>query len=248
MNRMNLKGALVYDLRASLRSMGIFFLVMTLVWMLNLVLAVSLGGESFHFNGFEMASAVYMFVVGIVSIREDLRLFLQNGCGRPTVFVTQLVLGLFAAIVLAALGGLMMELFRLLGSWAFPQLKIVSLYELMGLAEGQNRAAAVLEGMGYIFFQCLPAFLFGMMVSLAYYRMTKLGKVIFSIAAPGVFFVGLPILVGNNPDLASAILAFARDFYNAFQSTLAFVAALSLIAALLFALGSWMLLRRAPVR
>ncbi|MEA5059125.1 MAG: hypothetical protein VB049_03680 [Candidatus Pelethousia sp.] len=247
MKRMNLKAALLYDLWTSLRSIRIFIIVMALVWLAGLIMAVGLGSDSLHLNGFEVAAAIFAFVTGIVSVREDLRLFLQNGCGRPTTFVLQLILAVFLAIVLAVTGGLLLELFRLVSGWVAPQIKIVSIYQLMGMAEGKNRVAAMLSGMGYIFFQSLPACLGGMAVSLLYYRLNKLGKVAVSIAVPVTLFIGIPVYLGTHPVVAHALASLIGGFIHAFSSTLALTAVLSFALAIFFALGSWLLLRRAPV-
>ncbi|NLM77065.1 MAG: hypothetical protein GX173_03150, partial [Ruminococcaceae bacterium] len=44
------------------------------------------------FTGFGFAAAIFLFISGIVAIREDLRLFMQNGIGRKTTFVIQILI------------------------------------------------------------------------------------------------------------------------------------------------------------
>ncbi len=250
MSNMEIKGALRYDIKASLRSLAIFLIVMILVWLLNFVLAVMVSGNGSYSSGFDMAVAIYMFVAGIISVREDLRLFLQNGRGRPTVFLAQIVVALFASAALAVASGLLTGLFQLITTWLAPQLEFTSLYVLFGfgMADGANILAALPKAVAFTFLQCLPAFLFGMAVSLIYYRLSKLGKIAFSIAVPAVLFVGLPILVGSNPALFNAIISVSRFLDAFFKTPLAMLAAFALVASPILALGSWLLLRKAPIK
>ena len=248
MNSMSIKGALRYDIKASLRSIGIFLIVITLVWLLNFVLAVAVSGSGSYSGGFDMAVAIYMFVVGIISVREDLRLFLQNGRGRSTVFLAQIAVALFSSAVLAAASGLMTGLFQLITTSLAPQLEFTSLYRLFSAGGGAHGLAALLETIAFTFFQCLPAFLFGMAVSLIYYRLSKLGKVAFSIAVPAVLFVGLPILIGTNPEIAKAFVAFITFVYEFLKTPLAMLAAFALVSSPILALFSWLLLRKAPIK
>ncbi len=248
MSKIDSKGALRYDLKASLRSIGIFLLVMVLVWLLNFVLAAIFSGSGAYSNGFEMAAAIYVLVAGILSVREDLRFFLQNGRGRPTVFLAQLVIALFTAAVLAVAGSLLMVIFGFATRLLDPQLAFSSLYGLLiGSADGGG-IGSVVQMMGYIFLVCLPAFFFGMTVSLIYYRLSKLGKVVFSFAVPAVLLVGLPFLIGSNPAIANAFIAFFQHIYETLRTPMALLAAFSLVASPILALGSWLLLRRAPIK
>lgn len=248
MSNMEIKGALRYDIKASLRSLSIFLIVMILVWLLNFVLAAVVSGNGSYSSGFDMAVTIYMFVAGIISVREDLRLFLQNGRGRPTVFLAQIIVALFASAALAVVCGLLTDLFRLITIWVAPQLEFTSLYGLFVAGNGAHGLAALAETIAFTFFQCLPAFLFGMVVSLIYYRLSKLGKVAFSIAVPAVLFVGLPILIGTNPEIAKAFVAFITFFAEFLKTPLALLAAFTLVSSPILALGSWLLLRKAPIK
>ncbi|MEA4969672.1 MAG: hypothetical protein VB051_03970 [Candidatus Pelethousia sp.] len=248
MSNMEIKGALRYDIKASLRSLGIFLLVMILVWLLNFILAIMVSGNGSYSSGFDMAVGIYMFVAGIISVREDLRIFLQNGRGRPTVFLAQIIVALFASAALAVACGLLMSLFQLITIWLAPQLELTSLFGLFGGGGGAHGLAALPETIAFTFFQCLPAFLFGMVISLIYYRLGKLGKVAFSIAVPAVLFVGLPILIGTNPEIAKAFVAFITFVYELLKTPLAMLAAFALVSSPILALCSWLLLRKAPIK
>lgn len=248
MNSISMKGALRYDLKATLRSLSIFLLVMILVWLLNYVLAATISRSGSYSSGFEMGLPIFMFVAGIISIREDLRVFLQNGRGRPTVFLAQVIVAIFASAVLALAVGLFTALFHLITAWVTPQLTYTSIFGMLGMAGGPNEISAFPESVAFMFLECLPAFFFGMAVSLIYYRLSKLGKVVFSVAVPGVLFVGLPVLLGTNPALAKALVGLLTAIARFLGTPLAILAAFSLVSSPILALGSWLLLRKAPIK
>lgn len=247
MNSMSIKGALRYDIKASLRSMAVFVTVLILVWLLNYTLAVVFSGSGSYSSGFEMAVAIFMFVTGILSVRQDLRLFLQNGRGRGTVFAAQIFMALFSSAALALATGLLTALFQLITAWLTPQLHFVSLSSLFGAVSSINGIAGLPKTIASLFLQNLPAFLFGMLISLIYYRLSKLGRTLFSIITPGVLFVGLPILAGTNPRVFEIVMAVSRFLDEILPTPMAFLAAFALAFSCIFAIGSWLLLRRAQV-
>lgn len=247
MNSMSLKGALRYDIKATLRGLSIFLGVIVLVWLLNYMLAAAFGGNGAYSSGSELALPIYVFVAGIISVREDLRLFLQNGRGRKTVFVAQVVVAFFACIATAVAMGLLLMLFYFITRLLTPQLTFASQLGLFGL-QGMEGWAALPKIMAFLFLASLPSFFFGMLISLIYYRLSKLGKVVFSVVTPGVLFIGLPVLVLRNAALLQAVMDIGRFLSNAFPTPLAFLTVFSLVFSCIFVLGSWLLLRRAEVK
>ena len=245
MSKIELKGALRYDIKSSMAGVVIFLVVMVVVWLLNFILSFSFGGEGVYSSGFEMGTAIFMFVLGINSIRQDLRIFLQNGRGRTTVFLSQLIITVVISAVMAVMAGLLIELFQLITALGSPQMEYASFYSMVGLTSGLG---TFLNTVAYTFLQCIPTFLFGMMVSLIYYRLPKLGRVIFSIAVPGVLFVGLRVWAANNPALGNAFGAFIKFVVDTLQTPLMILAAFTLVMSPIMALISWLLLRRAEVK
>ena len=102
------KAACGYRFRDSLRGTCIFGGVLLAISLLSKVLeafrfevfvnGVSAGGLSFMF-----ASRIFVFVVGICAVREDLRLFLQNGVGRRTLFAVEFLHTILLPIACAVL-------------------------------------------------------------------------------------------------------------------------------------------------
>lgn len=246
MKGMQLKGALIYEFQDSMKANGVFVAVLYLVGLINIILSAVLGNATGNFGGMEVSAWVYVLVVGIVSVRQDLRLFLQNGRGRPTVFLLQIFVCFLCAVVLALAAPVISAVLQLTSRLVAPHTQMQTAFEAIFLYEG--RPITGWESMAFSFLACVPAYFFGMAISLIYYRLTKLAKVIFSIAAPGLLFVGLPLALANNPALSSAIRAAVVGFLNGFESLLGLFAVLALIGTAFFGLLSWLLLRRAPVQ
>ena len=103
--------AFKYRFRDCMFSMGVVILVMIVLTALCYLGIVTFGsitrtdnsGEVIMHNtamNFSMPVAIFMFVLSIVSIREDMRLGIQNGAGRGTVFLANTACMLVTALIL----------------------------------------------------------------------------------------------------------------------------------------------------
>jgi hypothetical protein len=111
MNTMNIRPAFQYRFLDTLKGVGIFYAIMAVLMAgisCLVFYAVSKGGKvSVSFFAFEFAAAITLFVMGITTIREDMRLMLQIGIGRRTIFVTELLVALSVSLLLAIAGELL---------------------------------------------------------------------------------------------------------------------------------------------
>ena len=248
MKRINLKGAVIYEFQDSMKALGIFTLTLFLVGLINIFLPLFFGEmpEETYFGGLEFSGWIYMLIVGLISVRQDLRLFLQNGRGRHTVFLCQLIVALLGAVVLSLGGPVLNAALKLVAKLVAPGRIVISSFEALFMQSGTG--VGTWESMEFNFLLCIPSFFVGMFISLLYYRLTKRGKILVSIAVPAVLFVGLPMALANNAAVFSAFVHVVQFFTGLFDSPLGLAAALSLLLTVLFALFSWLLLRRAPVK
>jgi uncharacterized membrane protein (DUF485 family) len=90
---MNLYPAFRYRFGNAVRGAGIFTGIMVAIVILVIggICYASWNGArvSGNFSAFGLSAAIAVFVTGICTIREDLRLMLQNGVGRRTVFAAE---------------------------------------------------------------------------------------------------------------------------------------------------------------
>ena len=192
-----------YRFKDCMYSMGVVILVMIALTALCFFGIVTFGSitrtdgsgevimESTTMN-FSMPVAIFMFVLAIVSIREDMRLGIQNGAGRGTVFlantacmlVTSVVLNLAFFIVTAVwnqfdTGVYIVDFFGALytGEPFFESLDDLAISSVVLLALSVFLAAL------------------GTFTSLMYWRLNKLGKwaVSIGIGAAVILFVDVII-------------------------------------------------------
>lgn len=195
---MNLRAAVKYKSGAALKSAGIFsavLLAVQLVVQATARAAAADGGNSITiYSGYIFGAWVMMLVLGIVSVREDLRFFIQNGVGRRTTFAAQWVNALELATLLS-LGG---TAFQLLGGAIAGEALYVQVGGLYGalyargaafLTLGQQAEAIVLH-MSFL----AMAYMGGMFFSLLFYVLNKTMQVVAGVALPLLVFGGAPFL------------------------------------------------------
>ena len=122
---------------------------------------------------FGMPVAIFMFVLSIVSVREDMRLGIQNGAGRATTFAANTACMLITAVVLNIVFFLLTLLWNQLGTGVY----IVDLFGALYFGEPfLARAGELLVSSTALL--ALSVFLaaLGSFTSLMYWRLNKFGK------------------------------------------------------------------------
>ena len=243
MNKMRLKPALHYQLdymvRASLSYIGVlaviiifislirrFFGGLTVVNILGIVRidAGGIGGGQFTFNVGGLIIFI-LFVIGIVGIREDLKLFLQHGMGRATTYFSTLIISLICAVSY----GLFCELLNL-AFIHWPNFPVRAMF-----FPAQSFFAGWFFHASLFFF----AWQLGVLISLIYYRMNGVQQTVFSVAGVAMIMFALPggiRRIAGGEDLEAALVALLANP--------AFLPLWGVLAAA----GSFLLLRRAQVK
>ena len=76
---------------------------MLLIPLVLWIMLATLGGNGSNFNGYSLSVGVFGLVLGMVGIRENLRVLNQNGISRRTAFLAEII-AQAAAAVLVSLG------------------------------------------------------------------------------------------------------------------------------------------------
>lgn len=254
MRKMNIRPAYRYRILASLRGAGIFYGVMILVTAAVAVsfikTTISFGGEtsSGSFSSYGASACIMAFVFGICYVREDLRLCIQHGIGRRTVFVSELLSALSICIIVAVAGELLLATAQAVTA-EYKNLQISDLYQgiyadwkLRELSLGQHFESMLLN-----LSMLLGAYMAGMFISLTFYRLNKVWKIIVAVGAPVLLFVGLPILLnatGPAPKMGRMMAGF-MDWVLSSPWAWVFVFMLGAVA---LAILNWLLIRHAPIK
>lgn len=242
---MSIKTTFHYKFSSLIKSAFIFFGVLSFIL---LAMTIWIGffqrnhtGTSSFFSGYTLGASIMMLVVGICSIREDLRMFIQNGFGRKTTYITEFLVAIAISAVIA-LGG---ELFLILGgavASSFPDLYISDLYPLLYAGGSSSLTLAQhMSSMALTVSLLTMMFLGGMFFSLLFYILSKKWTIAVAIALPLSVFGVLPGIVLRFSRQALALADFAGQ--SSWNLCLIF-----LIIAMPVAGINWVLTRRIHIR
>jgi len=252
MKRMNLVPAYRYRFGGAMKGAAVFFGIMILMTALvfcSLLYATWKGAEgTINFAAFGFAAMITMFVTGICTIREDLRLMLQNGVGRRTVFTAELLVILSVSLLLGLAGELLVAVSQIATSH-WQNFYIWDIFQLLFFNEmGKDLTfAAHIQSMLCSFGLYTCANLTGIFVSLLFYRLNKVWTIIVAVGTPIFFFIGLPLLMAWHViprcfvDAVGSLVSFS--LHSSWNMLLVFV-----VTAALTAIMNWLLLHRAPVK
>jgi len=247
-NRLNLKPALRYQLTTMSKAAAmVFAIVFAVAIFLHFLVGffiepettVNIAGivsteadETFETFirvnqvNFGFVAIIFLFVAGVGGIREDLKLMLQHGMGRRTVYVSTLLGSLISSAAL----GIFCEL-----------LNLVTVFSISGLNfQGGFFSGVLLHTLSFFL-----AWQLGTLISMIYYRLETMQKIIFSVLGGALIVFGIPRTITRL--LTHDAGAFEATLINIFTNPFVLVLPI-LVCGVLAATGNFLLLRRAQVR
>ncbi len=194
-------------------------------------------------GGLDMASVIFIFIVGLNSFRTTFHMLSANNVSRKTMFVSFLTVIAAVAAGMAVIDSLYALIMSGIGNY---QSAFIQMY---GLASAEI-AARTVTGFAWMLCCYLAAGMAGYLISALYYRMSKPVKLLVSIGVPVLVLFGLPAL-----DFS----LFGRTMLKAVSTFIGWASGLAsgdphmgmISSGVLFALLgclSYLALRRAPVR
>lgn len=237
---MNFLPIFKYRLKDDLKAVGVFLLVTLLCTVLviyGVLIMVSEIDERVVSN-FSIALTVFSFVIGIVTVREDLRLGIQNGVSRGTSLAACFTANVVASMV-AALGVTLVEWL----SVATQNTTNAALVSFYAMIYGEDASlAGQLRSFLLSFVWSGSAVFVGSFLSLLYWRLTKLWRWIVSLGmgAALLLLMNATMIVGGFMD---AVLSFFRWLGEAPLNLSMFLVGVAVV----FAVFDWLLTRKAPI-
>ena len=243
---MRLAPALKYQLSGIKWPVIIFYIVIYSLFILMgtaqlIVRRVELEGT---FGGFDVASMIFLFVVGLNAYKSTFHMFTANGISRRTMFIS------FVAVAgILCAGMALIDSVNALIISQFMNYEPSFVQDFM-LRYGSGGSMMYGEGILYMFCSYLSCIMLGYFITTAYYRMNKPLKLTISIGVPVIFFIILPIIdeqlfSGEIFRFLGTVMAFCSGRlsgspYVAMGMDLAFAA--------VFGLFAYLLARRASVK
>lgn len=255
---MNIFASFRYQMADQKKGILIYYLVILailLVFGLLLLVPSGVNGGSV-FNGLSGVTAIYLFVASLCSFKENFGMALQNGTTRRSLFLGRLCTTGAVCAVVAVADQILTVVASLPRQFLGWNIASQSLFETLyggALGEPMNPFLLSLCSVAFSFFVMLAASAVGYFITILFYRLNKVGKILVGAGVPCFFFFGVPLLkalgvwfLGGRP--AEAVVHFfsglARFLLDQPQNAMltyfgTFVA---------FSAFAWLLMRRAVVK
>lgn len=237
---MNFLPIFKYRLKDDLKAVGVF-LIVTLLCMVLVIYGIMIMVSEINgrvISNFSIALTVFSFVLGIVTVREDLRLGIQNGVSRGTSLAACFTANVVASLA-AALGVTLVEWL----SVATQNTTNAALVSFYAMIYGEDASlAGQLRSFLLSFVWSGSAVFVGSFLSLLYWRLTKLWRWIVSLGmgAALLLLMNATMIVGGFMD---AVLSFFRWLGEAPLNLSMFLVGVAVV----FAVFDWLLTRKAPI-
>ncbi|MET0017923.1 hypothetical protein [Oscillibacter sp.] len=230
-----------YRLLDDLKSLAALIAVLLLV---PLLLSITLAGSSVTMNGTgSFVGSIWALVIGIVVPRGDLRLGNQFGLSRRSTFWGSVLSCTAAFAAASTVLSLLSAVLQVIYPGRNGRIEMMDIYQI---AYGSS-TVGVMPAWDYVrmacmlFALCLCFGFLGMLCTMAFWRLDRLGKWILGVSMGLFLGIGLPNLIDRfSPWLVRPARILASDLW----ALIAFL----LVWAAVFLLGTWLLARRATIK
>lgn len=247
---MNIKAALKYQLEDHKKSIIIFYITILSVY---LIIITSIWGVSKNvqisgnINGMGIATAIFLFISGLCSFKENFFMLGQNGVSRKTIFESRVIVNIIVALGMAIIDKVIWTVFVAIAD-STEGLEFATLFET-AYGNGLNIKSILLKNLADIWFNLLVSLVclfIGYFITLMFYRLSKAGRAIVGAGVPVFITVVLPII--DSALAGGRIGKFLWDFAVFTMGTFDRFIISSIVFSAVFAALSWVLMRKAPVR
>ncbi len=237
---MKLQSTVKYQVSETMKRILVFYAIL-----LTALLLPTLWRGSLEFRGTELATAIFIFVIGLNSFRTNFLFAQANGVSRKTQFKAYILSMLALSIIMALIDTVYTNLFASI----LPSVSLFSMIYESGYILGLTPVIVLSINLIWNFSLYVMFAMLGYCVNLIYYRSGLIMKLVVSILPPVFVFVFLPYLAYANPVFSQKILELVTIAFgltsnpNPVSSMLTFG-----LLFLIFSLGSLLLMRRAPIK
>ena len=242
--KMNIKPAFRYQFSSFLKGSAVIYLILMVVVAAIMIGTMRISTDStstISFTGFSITATIYLFVMGIVEIRNDLRLCLQCGISRRTAFISELMAVLAASVILPIAGELLTGIAQAISA-NNSRLFVADLYQLIYVGADTTSLTLSQHVLSALFNTSLmfAAYLGGMFFSLMFWRLNRLWTIVVGIS--------IPVLINLIPNVLVWLGVDLTPFINWISSSVGCFVLFFALFAVLVGIIDWLLLRRANIK
>ena len=191
---MRTKKSFKYQFQEVWQSIGMLYLVQIGMRLLALLIASKIGGEYVTMNGMNMMSAMFMLIIGMCSFTESFQFLLQNGVSRKQILAGKMLVFAAGAGMCGVADTLLATVDQKLNGWGNIKFggEILPLFypEFLEQVSSVVRAIVSVALLSVVYALFAGA---GYMVSIIWYRLNKLGRIIFAFGVPEVLWHVYPL-------------------------------------------------------
>ncbi len=184
---MRTKKSFKYQFQEVWQSIGMLYLVQIGMRLLALLIASKIGGGYVTMNGMNMMSAMFMLIIGMCSFTESFQFLLQNGVSRKQILAGKMLVFAAGAGMCGVADTLLATVDQKLNGWGNIKFggEILPLFypEFLEQASSVVRAIVSVALLSVVYALFAGA---GYMVSIIWYRLNKIGRIIFAFGVPAV--------------------------------------------------------------
>lgn len=217
---MKIKSVLKYSVANMIKAIGAFYVIFISVCVLLIFLANSSGGIVSS-SGIELASAIFIFVAGLNSFKENFYFMKSNNVSRKDFLYGTILSMIPIAFVMSFIDVIINRVYNLLISSPTNYDIIYGSVRTLGLATGVSKEIWVqsnsietllntflFQGVVYAF-----AFALGFVITILYYKSNKLTKVIISVV-PVAFIILSNLIIEIYPSFFNGVIKFIQFIFG----------------------------------
>ena len=206
---MKLKKAIKYHLYEYKKAFIIFYCiiisVLAIVAVLKNFTVLKEYSDSFTVGGLELATMIFLFVTGLNSFKSEFKYMLQNGISRKTTSIS-FTISTSVVAVMAVIDIIIAEIIPFIGIEYSSMM-----YQLFGGISKNFGVLYYVKSFLFLTTSYALVFMVGHIISLLYYRMNTIGKVIVSVLGFFALNISINISIFNSlglVEIAEKILVF----------------------------------------
>lgn len=258
---MNLRASYRYQLADHKKSILVFYCVFFCMYLLTMILMIALsrGGKDpieGSMSGMETATIIFLFVSGMNSFKENFGMLMQNGVSRKSLLVSRIFV-----MATVSLFMMLVDKIWILGSvWLSNVCKNmvgISMTNTVSFIDMLYHRSAVLSSFGmhietmvFNFAAYFMAMNIGYLITVAFYRMNKVGKLAIGAGLPVLFFVILPTVdtLFFKGLITESVFNFLFRVLGLTVGNPMYAVASFFVASAIALTASWLIIRRTPLR
>lgn len=204
------------------------------------------GSEHNSLSSNEMVTLIFLFVLGLCSFKETFLLSVQNGISRKTLFCGRLLTMVSVALILSVIDLLFHLINRMILALAGASVTDLPFYGAAYCGTEASRAIYLIPNFFMEFVLGLAVMAAGYFITVLFYRLNKLGKILVGAGVPVLFNIVLPLLDFRFFHMAISKGAARLMLFVAEQPSHLMIT--SILVCIAFCTAALLLMRRAVVK